>query len=84
MRCQVCSGQVEESREYPCGVCRQGVGIIPLGVHATSLKLCIKWIHKRYCGIAGRLQDVLCGRLRWYGHVERKNKTDWVLACREL
>ena len=24
------------------------------------------------------------GRLRWYGHVERRDKVDWVSACREL
>jgi len=22
-------------------------------------------------------------RLRWYGHVERKDKSDWVYACKE-
>jgi len=26
LRSQVSSGEVEESGEYPCGVCRQGVG----------------------------------------------------------
>jgi len=25
-----------------------------------------------------------CGRLRWFGHVERKNKDDWVAACRDM
>ena len=24
------------------------------------------------------------GRLRWFGHVERKQKDDWVSACRNL
>ena len=24
------------------------------------------------------------GRLRWFGHVERKDADDWVSACREL
>ena len=24
------------------------------------------------------------GRLRWFGHVERKDVTDWVSACRNL
>ena len=24
------------------------------------------------------------GRLRWYGHVERKNADDWVYKCRNL
>ena len=27
---------------------------------------------------------VSCGRLRWYGHVERKDRGDWVSGCREL
>ena len=25
---------------------------------------------------------VRCGRLRWFGHVERKSDKDWVSACR--
>ena len=24
------------------------------------------------------------GRMRWYGHVERKNADDWVSKCRNL
>ena len=24
------------------------------------------------------------GRLRWFGHVERKGKEDWVSACRDM
>jgi hypothetical protein len=24
------------------------------------------------------------GRLGWFGHVERKDRSDWVSACREL
>ena len=24
------------------------------------------------------------GRLRWFGHVERKDKEDWVSACRDM
>ena len=27
---------------------------------------------------------VRCGRLRWFGHVERKSGDDWVLACRNV
>ena len=27
---------------------------------------------------------VKCGRLRWFGHVERKDKEDWVSACRDM
>ena len=24
------------------------------------------------------------GKLRWFGHIERKNKDDWVAACRDM
>src|SRR5260221_9119354 len=24
------------------------------------------------------------GRLRWFGHIERKNEDDWVAACRDM
>ena len=24
------------------------------------------------------------GRLRWFGHIECKNKNDWVAACRDM
>ena len=27
---------------------------------------------------------VRCGRLRWFGHVERKSGDDWVSACRNV
>ena len=27
---------------------------------------------------------VRCGRLRWFGHVERKQPDDWVSACRHI
>ena len=27
---------------------------------------------------------VRCGRLRWFGHLERKSVDDWVSACRRL
>src|SRR5258706_87002 len=35
-------------------------------------------------GIWGISEVVRRDRLRWYGHVERKNPTDWVSACRGL
>ena len=54
MRCQVRIGQAEESGKYPCGVCRQGVGD-----NSIKCVACHKWIHKRCCGISGRL-DALC------------------------
>ena len=30
------------------------------------------------------MQAVRQGRLRWFGHVERKSGDDWVLACRNV
>ena len=35
-------------------------------------------------GIEGVLELVRRGRLRWFGHVERKASDDWVSACRGL
>jgi len=35
-------------------------------------------------GIKGVTDVVRRGRLRWFGHVERKSRDDWVTACREL
>src|SRR5271163_2463175 len=35
-------------------------------------------------GIKGVLELVRRGRLRWFGHVERKASDDWVSACRGL
>jgi len=35
-------------------------------------------------GVVSVNEMVSHGRLRWYGHVERKDTSDWVLACREL
>ena len=35
-------------------------------------------------GIASVADVVQRGRLRWFGHVERKSGDDWVSACREL
>ena len=53
MRCQAGTGQVEESGEYPCGVCRKGVD-------SNSIRCsgCSKWIHKKCSGVSGKLQDV--------------------------
>src|SRR5579863_5536190 len=34
--------------------------------------------------IVGVAERVRRGRLRWFGHVERKSAEDWVLKCREL
>jgi len=54
MRCQVGSGQVEESGKYPCGIC--GVGV---GTNSIKCTGCEKWIHKRCSGVAGRLQEAV-------------------------
>jgi hypothetical protein len=35
-------------------------------------------------GIEGVAKVVRCGRLRWFGHLERKNEGDWVSDCREF
>ena len=35
-------------------------------------------------GIEGIVKVVRCGRLRWFGHLERKNGGDWVSRCREI
>jgi len=35
-------------------------------------------------GIEGVLEKIRRGRLRWFGHVERKDDGDWVSACRGL
>ena len=60
MRCQVRIGQAEDSRKYPCGMCRKGVGDISIKCVA-----CHKRIHKRCSGISGRLRyvaDLRCRR----------------------
>ena len=39
--CQVSKGQVEDSGEHPCGVCRKGVG------NNSILSVeCVRWVHK--------------------------------------
>ena len=35
-------------------------------------------------GIQSVAKVVRYGRLRWFGHVERKNGDDWVSACRNV
>ena len=35
-------------------------------------------------GIEGVVEVMRRGRLRWFGHVERKQVDDWVSACRNL
>ena len=36
----------------------------------------------RRLGIEGVVEVMRRGRLRWFGHVERKEVDDWVSACR--
>jgi len=59
LRSQVSSGEVEESGEYPCGVCRQGVG-------TDSIKCTGFWsgFIMRCCGVVGLGRLQVAGRLQ--------------------
>ena len=48
--CQVSEGHVNDSGEYPCSVCRKGVGN-----NSIFYVKCVGWVHKRCSGISGRL-----------------------------
>ena len=37
-----------------------------------------------FLGVDSMAEVVRHGRLRWFGHVERKNGDDWVSACRNV
>ena len=39
---------------------------------------------RRRLDIEGVVEVMRRGRLRWFGHVERKEVDDWVNACRNL
>ena len=39
---------------------------------------------RRRLEIEGVVEVMRRGRLRWFGHVERKEVDDWVCACRNL
>ena len=39
---------------------------------------------RRRLGIEGVVEGMTRGRLRWFGHVERKEVDDWVSACWNL
>ena len=39
---------------------------------------------RRRLGIEGVMEVMRQGRLRWFGHVERKEVDDWVSACMNL
>ena len=39
---------------------------------------------RRRLGVEGVVEVMKRGRLRWFGHVERKEVDDWVSACRKF
>ena len=57
MRCQVRIGQAEDSRKYPCGVCKQGVGN-----NSIKCVVCHRWVHKRCSAKFKELSPILTVR----------------------
>src|SRR5664279_2554907 len=53
MHCKIRSGQMENSGEWLCGVCRKGVG-----VNSVVCTVCKQWLHKRCSGISGSLNAI--------------------------
>ena len=53
MNCKLGVGQVENSGQYPCGICRKGVRR-----NSICCPSCKKWIHKGCSGVVGSLQRV--------------------------
>jgi hypothetical protein len=53
MKCQVRSGQVENSGKWPCSVCRRGVGR-----NSICCTECLSWVHKVCSGIVGSLDKL--------------------------
>jgi hypothetical protein len=53
MRSRYRIGQVEDSGDWPCRICRKGVGTN--SIQCTS---CHSWIHKKCSGISGKLKDI--------------------------
>src|SRR5271157_5206058 len=51
MRCRDGAGTVEKACKDPCSVCRTGVGR-----NSILCTKCRLWVHKRCCGIKGRLK----------------------------
>ena len=52
------------------------------GVSLKDKKLSEELRHR--LGIESVSDVMRRGRLRWFGHVERKNRNDWVAACRDI
>ena len=52
MRCRYRKGQVENSGKFPCSICKKGVG-----ANSIQCNACGSWIHKKCCGIHGRLKS---------------------------
>ena len=57
MQCRVSRYQIEDSREYTCGVCRKGVRDNSILCNSILCMQCLRWVHKRCSGISGRLQS---------------------------
>ena len=52
MNCKV--RQAENSGNFPCGICKKGVGR-----NSICCTKCKKWIHKKCSGIRSRLESVV-------------------------
>ena len=57
-----------------------------IDVELVMMMLIHSFIHspRRRLGIEGVVEVTRRGRVRWFGHVERKEVDDWVSACRNL
>ena len=52
MQCRVNRFQSEDSGEYPCDVCRKGVGD-----HSIRCVECLKWVQRECSAISGKLKS---------------------------
>ncbi len=52
MKCQLSSVQAVDTGQWPCGVCRKGVGR-----NSILCGMCKKWVHRKCSGVQGRLTD---------------------------
>ena len=54
-------------------------------MHEVTLRDKVPTVELRHrLGIEGVMKVMRRGRLRWFGHMERKEVDDWVSACRNL